>query len=70
MKIYYHSNLITSVKKKAGGLMKSQSVLLSTAYEEIGIVQMDLESSRINDAMWQVYRSPGSLRDFRMSFEF
>jgi len=58
--MYYHGYLSTAVTKQDKGRIEAKSLLLSTGYEAVGRMQADAGSFCVQDAVWQVLRSPDS----------
>lgn len=58
MEALYQGSYFCSVKKVQGGELLAETVFLSTAFEAVGRLIVDLTSYRIKEARWDIYRSP------------
>jgi len=58
--MHYHGTMSTTVRKLEGSRVAVQSVILSTNYEAVATLLADARSFHVQDAAWQIHRSPQS----------
>lgn len=66
MEVLYQINSFSTVKRVHGSDLLADCYLLSTAFEAVGQLRVDIKSFTIKDARWEILRSPdGSLNGAR-----
>jgi len=60
MQAIYHSNVFTTVNRVSETQILAQCVLLSTDIEAVGRMTASPSTFRVEEASWEIYRSPGS----------